>query len=303
MRAHITALLWSTRDREQARGSLRQSMHELNELFAPLGPGLLFAERDHIRLRSEGVEIDTRAVMRATVIRAEALALLRAGPLLEDLIGLDPAFDRWLLTERQKLAAGAASIAEAILSARIAERASPATILAAAQGLLAIDPLRETGWRASMTSYTAMGERASAMDAFERCSATLAELVRLSPSAETRAVYDSIRTDPPPGPGSAVTLPSQYVPTANRTRGARLGVMPFRVLGATDEDGLSFGLADEITTALSRFRWIFLIASPSIAAVQSSTTDNRLRTLGLDFLLEGTVQARRRSHPRHGPPA
>jgi DNA-binding SARP family transcriptional activator len=286
MRQHITSLLWSTRDREQARGSLRQSVHELVD---SLGPGLLVADRNHLQLRGEDFDSDLRAVTRATPIRPEALDLLHGAPLLEDLVGLDPAFDRWLSIERRKLAAGAAAVAEAVLAARIAEHAAPGVILAAAQAVLAVDKLRESAWRASMTAYMAMGERAGAMDAFERCCATLAELARTAPSAETKALYDTIRAEPI-ATGANGTAANGTASGRHSSRGVRLGVMPFRVLGESGNDGLSFGLADEITNALSRFRWIFLIASPSLAAIHAAGPDSRLRSLGLDFLLEGTVQ-------------
>jgi DNA-binding SARP family transcriptional activator/TolB-like protein len=320
-RLHITSLLWSTRDREQARGSLRQAVHELNELLQPLAPDLLIAERNHLQLRRDEVESDLRAVTRATAPQPQALELLRGGPLLEDLVGLDPAFDRWLQAERKKLTAGAALVAEAVLAARIAEEAPPPLVLAAAQGLLEIDALRESGWRATMSAYMAMGERASAIAAFERCGATLAELAQLSPSAETRALCDAIRADArttsaPPGQAAAAVLPEAAPPAPPpaplQSHGVRLGVMPFRVLGGPGDEGLSYGLADEITNALARFRWISLIASPSLAAIRPTQTETQLRALGLDFLLEGSLQrAGNRIRvtvrlldmaPSHGPP-
>jgi TolB-like protein len=68
--------------------------------------------------------------------------------------------------------------------------------------------------------------------------------------------------------------------------------MPFRTLDASSDDSLSLGLAEEITTALSRFRSIFLIASPSLAALAAEppSGSERWRRLDLDFLLDGTVQ-------------
>ena len=41
---------------------------------------------------------------------------------------------------------------------------------------------------------------------------------------------------------------------------------PVLSLDGDDEDALSLGLASEITTALARFRWMFLVTSPSIVA-------------------------------------
>ena len=289
MRLHVTALLWSTRDAEQARGSLRQSVHELNELLQPLAPDLLVAERSHLQLRDDRLTSDVRMVTRATVLRPESLDLLRNGPLLEDLVGLDPAFDRWLLGERKKLSDWAAGIAASVLAAQIAAGAPAAALLCSARALLDIDPLRESGWRAMMMAHMATGDRASAIATFERCAGTLAELARVSPGAETQSLFETIRN----GASGYAPLPAHRTPVepiAASPRGVRVGVMPFRVLGAADDDGLSFGLADEITNALARFRGIILIGTPSLAAIRSDAAEGRLRSVGLDFLLEGTLQ-------------
>jgi len=285
-RVAIAALLWSTRDREQARASLRQSVHELSLSLNATSTGLLTADRTYLQLPAEGIETDIRAVTRATVLQPEALGLLGNGVLLEDLVGLDPAFDRWLTAERGKLAASAALIAERVVAARIADGAAPSVVLNAARTLLAIDPLRESGWRALMSAHMAAGERGSAMAAFERCASAIADARGQSPSAETTALFDAIRAEGKPTRPvpDAAGSPRQAAP------GARLGVLPFHVVGPPDDDGLSIGLADEITNALARFRWISLIASPSLAAIRSGAADPRLDGLGLDFLLEGTVQ-------------
>ena len=84
-RARITALLWSRREREQARGSLRQCIHELQGLLQPLGPGVIEADREQLRLADDAVWLDLRVTGPSPP----------PGRLLEDLDGLDPAFDAW----------------------------------------------------------------------------------------------------------------------------------------------------------------------------------------------------------------
>ena len=84
-RVRITALLWSQREREQARGSLRQCVHEIQGLFQALGPGVIEADREQLRLVEDSFWLDVRDA------GSDA-----AGVLLEDLIGLDPAFDEWI---------------------------------------------------------------------------------------------------------------------------------------------------------------------------------------------------------------
>jgi TolB-like protein len=69
-------------------------------------------------------------------------------------------------------------------------------------------------------------------------------------------------------------------------------VAPFRTTADGCEAGLAMGLAEEITTALGRFRWINLVAPGSIQALAAEPRgeSERWRRLGLDFLLDGAIQ-------------
>ena len=69
--------------------------------------------------------------------------------------------------------------------------------------------------------------------------------------------------------------------------------MPLQLVGTTEEEAhLAPGLAEEITTALARFRWMFVVASNSLARFAADTRDETAirRTFGIDFLLDGTIQ-------------
>ena len=80
-----------------------------------------------------------------------------------------------------------------------------------------------------------------------------------------------------------------------RRNAIRLGVSPFRAIGAADTS-FSVGLAEEITTAFSRFRWITCVAPASVAVLseQADREAQRWRDLDLDFLVEGSF--RRKGH-------
>jgi DNA-binding SARP family transcriptional activator/TolB-like protein len=81
---------------------------------------------------------------------------------------------------------------------------------------------------------------------------------------------------------------------ATTTRGgARVGVLPLQMIGTTEsENHLSTGLADEITSALARFRWMFLVSSSSLARYATQTRDEMQirRAFDIHFLLDGTIQ-------------
>lgn len=72
-------------------------------------------------------------------------------------------------------------------------------------------------------------------------------------------------------------------------------VLPFRTLGDDTSTYLAAGLTEEISIALSRFRWLFVLASTSAMAIagQAGTADAAIleaaRKLGIRYLVEGSL--------------
>lgn len=298
LRGRLAELLWSRRPEEQARASLRQEVHRLLEALSPAGGDILTVTRDHITLRPGAAWIDVDQVMRATVGQPAALSLLD-GDLLEDLDGLDPSFDMWLTTERERLRDRGRSLAEDLLRGV----SDPDVVVPAAQQLLRIDRAHEGAWRALMRAYAARGERGMAIQAYDRCRAVLADLLDASPSAETQKLLTELRGPSgsrlplrPPAPHQDETeeTPALAERGFGPTRGgAHIGVLPFTLLGIEAEEAhLGPGLAEEITAALSRFRWMFVASSNSLARFADENRDEVAvrRLFGLDFLLDGSIQ-------------
>jgi DNA-binding SARP family transcriptional activator/TolB-like protein len=313
LRSKLAELLWSRRPEEQARASLRQEIHRLSEALAPVADHLLMVNRDHLMLRPGTAWIDVEEVLRATPERPGALSLLD-GDLLEDLDGIDPAFDAWLAGERERLVDRARVLAEQLLR----EQTDSTSIIAAAQQLLAIDRTHEGAWRALMRAYAGRGERGMAIQAYERCRGVLADQLEANPSEETQRVAAEIRAAAPVARAGHTTLSvlpparpdTRLIPRAPTRQeshaepraeprphtprgGARVGVLPLQLIGTSEaESHLSTGLADEITSALARFRWLFLVSSGSLARFAQQTRDETAirRAFGIDFLLDGSIQ-------------
>jgi DNA-binding SARP family transcriptional activator/TolB-like protein len=318
LRGRLAELLWSRRPEEQARASLRQEIHRLLDALSAANSEILVVTRDHLSLRPGSVWIDVEEVMRATTTEPASLSLLD-GDLLEDLDGIDPTFDAWLSAERERLRDRARTVAEALLR----EQVEPETAIPAAQRLLSIDRAHEGAWRALMRAHADRGERGMAIQAYDRCRAVLADLLDAGPSPETQKLLVEIRgpsgsrlpARPPAAPFQLVPTspaPQEAVPEAFETAsqnhadatetrsepramrgGARVGVMPLQLVGTTAEEAhLAPGLAEEITTALSRFRWMFVVSSSSLARFAQDSRDESAirRTFGVDFLLDGTIQ-------------
>ena len=305
LRGRLAELLWSRRPEEQARASLRQEIHRLLEALTPSKSDILVVTRDQLSLRAGAVWVDVEEVMRATTSQPASLSLLD-GDLLEDLDGIDPTFDAWLNTERERLRDRARNVAEALLK----EQLEPEAAIPAAQRLLQIDRAHEGAWRALMRAHAVRGERGMAIQAYDRCRAVLADLLDAAPSPETQRLLNEIRgpsgsrmplrppAPPPPAPPAEReeygTEEPEYRDTMRINRGgAHVGVMPMQLVGVTEEDAhLAPGLAEEITTALSRFRWMFVVSSNSLVRFAADTRDEAAirRTFGIDFLLDGTIQ-------------
>jgi DNA-binding SARP family transcriptional activator/TolB-like protein len=322
LRGRLAEQLWSRRPEEQARASLRQEIHRLLDALSPAETEILIITRDHLTLRPGAVWIDVEEVMRATTTQPASLALLD-GDLLEDLDGIDPNFDAWLNTERERLRDRARGIAEAMLK----DDLEPDAAIAAAQRLLTIDRSHEGAWRSLMKAHAARGERGLAVQAYDRCRAVLADMLDAAPSVETQKLLNEIRgpshsrlplrpPQPAPSESSPAAAPGPYAAeppqspepsaasdevlstprkrdAATSRGGAHIGVMPFRLIGLPDEDAhLAPGLADEITNALSRFRWMFIVSSNSLGRFAAEHRDEAAirREFGLDFLLDGSVQ-------------
>ncbi|HSU06718.1 MAG TPA: BTAD domain-containing putative transcriptional regulator, partial [Acetobacteraceae bacterium] len=172
LRGRLAELLWSRRPEEQARASLRQEIHRLLEALTPAGDDILVVNRDHVTLRPGAAWVDVTEVMRATIDSPGPLSLLE-GDLLEDLDGLDAAFDLWLTTERERLRDRGRTLGELLLRAQ----SEPELAIPAAQRLLQIDRAHEGAWRALMRAHAARGERGMAIQAYDRCRAVLADLM------------------------------------------------------------------------------------------------------------------------------
>ena len=62
-----------------------------------------------------------------------------------------------------------------------------------ASEVVALEPLRETGYQKLMKLHAAMGNRGLALQTYRCCSQLLADELGAAPSDETRAVLEAIR--------------------------------------------------------------------------------------------------------------
>src|SRR5262249_44360215 len=298
-RDKLASLLWGDRGDEQARGSLKHSLTNLRQCLQPVTPAPIVADRQSVRLDAAGVTIDVVAfellLGSGTLETLEQATALYRGDLLDGIGLRDPAFEDWLLVERQRLRHRAEEALTTLIAQSLATGARERAATAARR-LLSFDPLREAACRALMQAHAERAETAQALKVYETLRDRLHRELGVKPEAETTRLYEAIRqrrpapaapfsgpslaaTDDRPPPASAeLPLPSK----------PSIAVLPFQNLsGDPEQEYFADGIVEEIITALSRMRWLFVIARNSSFAYKGRAVDAKQigRELGVRYLL------------------
>jgi DNA-binding SARP family transcriptional activator/TolB-like protein/Tfp pilus assembly protein PilF len=300
LRVQLASLLWSRREQEQARASLRQSVHELQDTLGPDWSALFVTDRHHLSLRGTGLDIDTATLAQPDRITPALLSRFEE-VLLEDLNGLDPAFDSWLEEARGRFIRTRRAIGESIL----ASCEDPLATIDAAERLLAIDRLHEGAWRAIMRSHVERGSLDRAIDCYDRCRSVLAEAADgRRPSPETEDLIGRIRAQAQaqssvlpfgrPLPDVAASQPAGPRFQRPDQNSLRIRVAPLRTLGDERNDSLAIGLVEEISAGLSRFRGISCLPALSRPDQSGELAAGALGypwdSPAADLMLDGTIQ-------------
>ncbi len=275
-RAHsrdkLAALLWADSGAEQARTSLRQALSALRKALAPLP--LLAADADTVMLSPEGWWCDAclfaeLAQADSPTARAEAAGLYR-GDLLEGFHARAPAFDEWLLVERERLRALAVRALAGLLEHHAGPGGNPAEALAAGARLLVLDPLREDVHRTLMRLYHRQGRQAAALKQYRSCRTVLQRELGVLPEPETERLYREIlqsreRQTRDEAPAQVASPPEPHprqsagtAPTVSAAGGPELRET---VVLCAELDGFAAyaasGDPEEVHGVLSRYRELF----------------------------------------------
>ena len=300
-RARLASVLWDRVPDTQARKSLRQSLREVVSAMGPLADELLSFNRETLRINSNLCWIDVTALLAPQPPtpngwRSDLLALC-SGELLEELQGISPSFDQWLLGERTRFTEKLRSLLEAELTQIARSEHDPSKRANIARQLIAFDPTHEGASRALMRALVDMGERGQAIREYERCRMALKMALDVEPSRETKAFFQAIRTfsggddrDENRPPALPEQTPSLALRRSSATR-LRVGVLPFLATRSPREEGLAFSLSQEIAAALARFRWFDVIAPVSLSRKPPETvfTEEMLKRKHLDYVLDGAI--------------
>lgn len=192
-RDKLLALFWPESDESRARAALNQALYVLR---SGVGDGAFTSSGDEVGLDFNAVWCDVSAFADALDAgRAEEALTLYRGDLLDGFhIGDGPEFERWVDEERARLRQRASDGAWTLAEARAA-----AGDVAGAQRwagrAMDLAPGSEAVVRRLMLFLRGLGDRASAMRAYEAFAWQLSREYALDPSAETVALAAAIRDE------------------------------------------------------------------------------------------------------------
>jgi adenylate cyclase len=291
-RERLAGMLWGETGDERARHNLRQSLSAIRQSC-----GNLIVSRDEL------LEID-QTCCRTDVIDFERLSrseksdeLLQCvefyrGDLLEDLDPREPVYDEWLNLARARLRRIACQVIDGLANALAAEGRHQEAIQAL-ERRLSMDPCCEAAHRQLMELFTRVGRRTDALRQYRSCVETLERELGAEPDTETKELHTSLQrarptdTTGPPGPSAA---------PGEATR-PKLAILPFDNLSADTDDYFVDGIVEDLTTALSCFHSLVVVARGSSFTYRGRDVPERqiADELGVQFLVRGSV---RRAGPK-----
>jgi len=195
-RERLAGVLWSERAEEQARGSLRQCVKQLREIFDPLGITVFDAGRTHVSLEPDRIDTDVWQVLKAAEGGAVQDLLLDRKRLSESLLAgfedLDPAFRVWLLVQRQSLHDRLSRALEDALQAAAASSDREA-VRRLSEALINLDPTDEEAARQLMRASAELGDVPAALRVYNALWDVLGDEYDMEPSDSTRDLVAAIK--------------------------------------------------------------------------------------------------------------
>lgn len=195
-RDKLAGLIWHDRAEEQARHSLRQCLFTLAKSIGNDGVSLVDADRHHVSLNPNLVEVDAWRFERLLVEdTADAMSQAVALYIDDYLAGInfeDETLDTWCAAERTRFREICYETL-AKLSSHYGDTARLDEAIQAGRRLVALDPLREDGHRTLMRLFGRAGRRAEALKQYRHCRDILRAELNVEPEAATMNLYSDIK--------------------------------------------------------------------------------------------------------------
>jgi len=286
-RSALAGLLWSEQAEEKARHSLSQSLSSICDTLGAHA-SIVLRGRKEISLEKSSLQIDYVEFLNLCNTKnyqgcQQAIELYR-DDFLGDADFNEPAFNDWLNAKRVE--AQLAAIESGLLVLGRTDQLDGAASSHIAQKMLDIDPYCEVAHQHLIRHYVKTGNPKSAYRQYETCEKLLFDELGIEPAPETRRALEQV--------GSQTEISHQPAEAIDQSRiTPSLVVLPIdNISGDLSLDFLSLGLADDITTELTRYRDLFVISRESafgLDIVRDSSPAVCLR-LGVRHCLRGAFR-------------
>lgn len=259
-RERLAYALWSERAGDQARQSLRQTLHDLRRALGADGEALVDVRRNEVALRGEALRIDLIDLIGAVECAdAPPDGVDWAGlgdAILPGLEDVDPVFGDWLAARRAALLARLT----AALEARMADAGDDGRARAWALALVALDPAHEPACRRLMQSDASRGDVRAALRRYAQLWELLEEDYAAEPSPETQALAVELKSLEAAPAAQPVARPS-----------LTLSMGAFRLDGVDEKFGyLVRGFRQDLIATLTPYRdWVVIEPEPGAPAPQA----------------------------------
>jgi TolB-like protein/Flp pilus assembly protein TadD len=303
----LMARFWSDRSEMQARTSLRQTLSGLRRNLGAIDPPPLVTTGNTVMLTPDAVQTDVGEFETLCASDSpqdfERAVALYCGDLLSGISVRDPAFEDWLVTERERLR----GLLMRTLTRLLEHRTSSGEMEKALQlgtRLLELDPLLESVHRDVMRLHVRMGRPELALRQYARCREILARELGVDPAPETEVLSKEVAAGraetarpAPTADNRKLDVSTSQGPAAKAsfTRPC-VALLPFTNLsGDSGMDYLVDGVTEDIILRLAHYRWLDVISRHSSFAYADRQLDVRTiaRELGAQYVVEGSVR-------RHG---
>ena len=280
-RTKFVGLLWSEKEDALAKGSLRQTLSEIQRELKALGCTHFHADPLNVTFEIEKVACDVidivsdaeRGIVNPLLFARERLT----DSILDDVEGIDPAFSEWLGQTRPLIHERLIDALAKLLPDE-GQTAVSAAAEAAAKAIYRLDCENERAVRVLIKSHVAAGNIGAALALYARLWRQLEDAYDIEPHKLTQDLIAGVRQQQPETVAPPV-LASAAAPSAGLAGLAAsrpsIAVLPFLALSPDLAPQFTIGIVDSVVQALSSLKELFVISRGSTMIPMSPRPDLR----------------------------
>ncbi|MBR0713286.1 BTAD domain-containing putative transcriptional regulator [Bradyrhizobium liaoningense] len=297
-RTKLVGLLWSEKEDSLAKGSLRQSLSQIQRELKACGCKHFHADQLNVALEIEQVASDVAEIVSDAergIVHPLLLAYDRlTDHILDDLEGIDPAFSDWLAETRPLIHERLIDALTKLLPDEVQTTVSAAGETAA-KAIYRLDCENERAVRVLIKGHAAAGNIGAALAVYARLWRQLEDAYDIEPHKLTQDLIATLRQQQPE-PVARPVQPSTVAQAVGLAGFAAsrpsVAVLPFRTLSPNLEPQFTIGIVDSVVQALSSLKELFVISRGSTMIPMLQTLDLRAigRDLNAQYLLHGSIQ-------------